>query len=82
MTPLFGFRRRFRHFSNPGGLTMKRLLLLPLALSGIAFSAHAANRTVTNRLGVAFVQIPAGSFTMSANKNSEDAFDNETRRTG
>jgi formylglycine-generating enzyme required for sulfatase activity len=58
---------------------MKRFLAMFLrALSGTAFSARAADKTVTNSLGMAFVPIPAGSFTMGEDENSEDAEDDET----
>jgi formylglycine-generating enzyme required for sulfatase activity len=54
------------------------LSLLPLFLSGIALTARAADQTYTNSLGMEFVLIPAGSFTMGANKNSEKADNDES----
>jgi formylglycine-generating enzyme required for sulfatase activity len=47
------------------------------AFSCIALSVQAADKTVTNSLGMAFVSIPAGSFTMGADKDSEDAYGDE-----
>jgi formylglycine-generating enzyme required for sulfatase activity len=41
-------------------------------------TAHAAEKTYTNSIGIEFVLIPAGSFTMGADKNFEDAMDRET----
>ncbi|MDR3358276.1 MAG: formylglycine-generating enzyme family protein [Desulfovibrio sp.] len=38
--------------------------LLPLFLSGGAFSVQAADKTYTNSIGMEFVLIPSGSFTM------------------
>ncbi|MDR0379376.1 MAG: formylglycine-generating enzyme family protein [Candidatus Accumulibacter sp.] len=52
-------------------------LSLSLALSGSAFSAQTAGRAYTNSIGMEFVLIPDGSFTMGANKNLEEAYDNE-----
>jgi formylglycine-generating enzyme required for sulfatase activity len=46
---------------------MKHLLamfLFPLALSGSAFSAQAADKTFTNGIGMEFMPIPAGEFWM------------------
>jgi formylglycine-generating enzyme required for sulfatase activity len=52
--------------------------LLSLFLSGGASSARAAENAYTNGIGMEFVLIPAGSFTMGADKNFEDADDAET----
>jgi formylglycine-generating enzyme required for sulfatase activity len=41
-------------------------------------SAGTANESFTNSIGMEFVLIPAGSFTMGADKNFEDADDDET----
>jgi formylglycine-generating enzyme required for sulfatase activity len=49
-------------------------LVLPIG----AFSVHAAEKTYTNSIGMEFVLIPAGSFTMGADKNFEKALDSET----
>ncbi|MDR2450345.1 MAG: formylglycine-generating enzyme family protein [Candidatus Accumulibacter sp.] len=57
---------------------MMLLSLLPLALSGIAFSAWAADKTYTNSIHMEFVLIPAGSFLMGADKNFEETSDDET----
>jgi formylglycine-generating enzyme required for sulfatase activity len=49
-----------------------------LALSsGLPFSVQAAEKTYTNSIGVEFVLIPAGSFTMGADKNAEKAADDD-----
>ncbi|MDR2076146.1 MAG: formylglycine-generating enzyme family protein [Desulfovibrio sp.] len=47
--------------------------ILYLFLSGGAFFAHAAEKTYINSIGMEFVLIPTGSFTMGADKNFEDA---------
>jgi formylglycine-generating enzyme required for sulfatase activity len=63
-----------------GGFPMKRVLAIPLfllALSGGAFSAHAADRTHTNCIGIEFLRIPAGTFTMGADRNFENAYRDE-----
>jgi hypothetical protein len=52
--------------------------LLSLLLPEGAFSAHAAEKTYTNSIGMEFVLIPAGSFTMGADRNFEDAAADET----
>jgi formylglycine-generating enzyme required for sulfatase activity len=49
------------------------LILMP----GISF---AAEKTYTNSIGMEFVLIPSGSFMMGADKNFEDASDDETPR--
>jgi formylglycine-generating enzyme required for sulfatase activity len=49
-----------------------------LFLSGGAFSAQAAEKTYTNSIGMEFVLIPSGSFIMGADKNFEEAADDET----
>jgi formylglycine-generating enzyme required for sulfatase activity len=54
------------------------LSFLPLTLCGGVSSAWAAEKTYTNSIGMEFVRIPAGSFTMGADKNFEDASDDET----
>jgi formylglycine-generating enzyme required for sulfatase activity len=54
------------------------LSLLSLVLPEGAFSALVAEKTYTNSIGMEFVLIPAGSFTMGADKNFEDASDDET----
>jgi formylglycine-generating enzyme required for sulfatase activity len=54
------------------------LSLLSLLLSGGAFSAQAAEKTYTNSIGMEFVLIPSGSFTMGADENFEEASDEET----
>jgi formylglycine-generating enzyme required for sulfatase activity len=56
------------------------LSLLSLLLCDGAFSASAAGKTYSNSIGMEFVLIPAGSFTMGADKNFEDALDRETPR--
>jgi formylglycine-generating enzyme required for sulfatase activity len=48
-----------------------------LSLFGGAFDAQAAEKTHTNSIGMEFILIPAGSFTMGADKNFEDADDDE-----
>ena len=50
------------------------ILLLSLA-GGPSF---AAENTYTNTIGMEFILVPAGSFTMGADKNFEDASDDET----
>ena len=54
------------------------LSFLSLFLSGGASSAWAAEKVYTNSIGMEFVLIPAGSFTMGADKNFENAGDDET----
>jgi formylglycine-generating enzyme required for sulfatase activity len=54
------------------------LSLLSLSLSGSVIGVHAADKTYTNSIGMEFVLIPAGSFVMGADKNFDDAGDNET----
>jgi formylglycine-generating enzyme required for sulfatase activity len=54
------------------------LSLLSLFLSGGAYSVQAAEKTYTNSIGMEFILIPAGSFTMGADKNFEAADDDET----
>ncbi|MDR1490003.1 MAG: formylglycine-generating enzyme family protein [Desulfovibrio sp.] len=54
------------------------LSLLSLFLSGGAYSVQAAEKTYTNRIGMEFILIPSGSFTMGADKNFEDAGNDET----
>jgi formylglycine-generating enzyme required for sulfatase activity len=59
---------------------MLGLALLALSLYGCAGGGQAAGTTFTNSIGMEFVLIPAGSFTMGADENSEDAADDETPR--
>jgi formylglycine-generating enzyme required for sulfatase activity len=54
------------------GLLLTLATLLPLS----AFAQ--TDKTFTNSIGTEFILIPAGSFTMGADKNFEDAFDDET----
>jgi formylglycine-generating enzyme required for sulfatase activity len=54
------------------------LSLLSLFLSGEVHSVQAAEKTYTNSIGMELVLIPSGSFTMGADKNFEDADDDET----
>ena len=58
------------------------LLCLCLLCFGLFCSStvQAAESTFTNSIGMEFVLIPAGSFTMGADKNFEDASDHETPR--
>jgi formylglycine-generating enzyme required for sulfatase activity len=51
---------------------------LSLFLSGGAFSAQTAAKTYANSIGMEFILIPSGSFMMGADKNFEDAEDDET----
>jgi formylglycine-generating enzyme required for sulfatase activity len=54
------------------------LSLLSLFLSGGVCSVQAAEKTYTNSIGMEFILIPSGSFTMGADKNFEDAGEAET----
>jgi formylglycine-generating enzyme required for sulfatase activity len=55
------------------------LALLFSALSVLSASGNAqTGKTYTNSIGMEFIQIPAGSFTMGADKNSEEADNDET----
>jgi formylglycine-generating enzyme required for sulfatase activity len=54
-------------------LALLCLYLVPLLLCGGAPAALAAEKTCANGLGTKFILIPSGSFTMGADKNSEDA---------
>jgi formylglycine-generating enzyme required for sulfatase activity len=56
---------------------MSCLFLLPLTAVG-TLPAHAADKTYTNSIGMEFVLIPAGSFTMGADQNFEEANYDET----
>jgi formylglycine-generating enzyme required for sulfatase activity len=56
------------------------LSLLSLSLSGGVLDAQAADKTFTNSIGMEFVLISAGLFVMGADKNFEDADDDETPR--
>lgn len=70
---LFFFDERRMMCSRHGFLKIVLFFLLGLPnLSG------AADKTFTNSLGMEFVLIPAGSFTMGADKNFERAEDDET----
>jgi formylglycine-generating enzyme required for sulfatase activity len=60
---------------------MKRFLRLCLLLSAAALLSGCPgqnDQSATNSIGMEFVLIPAGSFTMGADKNSEDAAGHET----
>ncbi|MDR2826266.1 MAG: formylglycine-generating enzyme family protein [Deltaproteobacteria bacterium] len=55
------------------------IFLLSLCLSVFPHeTAQAAEKTHTNSIGIEFVLIPSGSFTMGADKNFEAAYDEET----
>ncbi|MDR2301742.1 MAG: formylglycine-generating enzyme family protein [Deltaproteobacteria bacterium] len=54
------------------------LSFLSMFLSGGAYSVQAAEKTYTNSIGMEFILITSGSFTMGADKNFEDAGDDET----
>jgi formylglycine-generating enzyme required for sulfatase activity len=51
-----------------------------LALFGLALGARATEKTYVNSIGMEFVQIPAGSFTMGTDKDFEDAIGDEAPR--
>ncbi|MDR1934660.1 MAG: SUMF1/EgtB/PvdO family nonheme iron enzyme, partial [Candidatus Accumulibacter sp.] len=55
------------------------LLMLGGAAAGLAEEkSNSLPSEATNSLGMEFVLIPAGSFTMGAGENDKDAFDDET----
>ncbi|MDR2301492.1 MAG: formylglycine-generating enzyme family protein [Deltaproteobacteria bacterium] len=59
-------------------LAFIRLCVLSAFLFGGAITVLAAEKTYTNTIGMEFILIPSGSFTMGADKNFEDAYDDET----
>jgi formylglycine-generating enzyme required for sulfatase activity len=63
-----------------GFLGLSALFLFGPGLPGLsgASSVQAAEKTYTNGIGMEFVLIPAGSFQMGADRNFEEASDDET----
>jgi formylglycine-generating enzyme required for sulfatase activity len=59
---------------------LKTLLLSSAAALLAGCSSQVADKTVTNGIGMEFVLIPDGSFTMGADKSFEGAWDHETPR--
>ncbi|GHU39523.1 hypothetical protein AGMMS50256_39440 [Betaproteobacteria bacterium] len=68
--------------SNPIRFTVPRRYAQALLLSIATLLPQSAvaqtGATFTNSIGTEFILIPAGSFTMGADKNSEKAEDDET----
>jgi formylglycine-generating enzyme required for sulfatase activity len=52
-------------------------IIVLLAVFGATGNAHAAEKTYTNSIGMEFVLIPAGSFSMGADKNFDPAGDDD-----